>query len=215
MIVINLKAYNESTGTNAIKLAKICEDVALSTGVRIVICVSAFDLNEVRKSVNIDVYTQHIDNIEPGAHTGFVSATHARAKGADGTLLNHAEHRLDWNTLVETASKAKEEGLGTILCADTLDFAEKELELFPNEIALEIPELIGGNVSVSKANPKLIKDAVLKIGENKLLVGAGVKTAEDVKIALSLGAKGVLLASGFVLSTNPHKDLLSLAKAFI
>ncbi|MCK5410084.1 MAG: triose-phosphate isomerase, partial [Candidatus Heimdallarchaeota archaeon] len=45
------------------------------------------------------------------------------------------------------------------------------------------------------------------------LVGAGVSTSKDVSEALQLGAKGVLLASGFVKSKEPKSVLLEMANA--
>ncbi len=75
---------------------------------------------------------------------------------------------------------------------------------------MEPPDLIGGDVSVSKAEPRIIEESVRLVGENKLLVGAGVKNSEDVKIALSLGACGVLLASGVVKAEDPYSVLMDL-----
>jgi len=49
------------------------------------------------------------------------------------------------------------------------------------------------------------------IGENKVLVGAGVKDKDDVSIALALGASGVLLASGVTKASDPYSSLLDLA----
>jgi triosephosphate isomerase (TIM) len=43
------------------------------------------------------------------------------------------------------------------------------------------------------------------------LVGAGVKNGKDVQIALKLGAKGVLLASGVTKAKDPMAVLLDLA----
>ena len=45
----------------------------------------------------------------------------------------------------------------------------------------------------------------------KLLVGAGVKNGEDVRLAIELGAKGVLLASGVTKASDPKAVLLDLA----
>ena len=215
MIVLNFKTYQQSTGLNAVKLAKIAKEVAIETGVAIIVCPSVIDIKEVRESVDIPIYAQHIDNIEFGAYTGYLSSKMLRSKGADGTILNHAEHRLEWNVLKQTVFKVKKEGLKVILCAENVRVATKQLELFPDEIALEIPELIGGNISISNADPKIIKDDVRTIGEKKVLVGSGIKTANDIKIALDLGAKGVILASAFDIAKNPQQILLSLAKAFI
>jgi triosephosphate isomerase len=55
---------------------------------------------------------------------------------------------------------------------------------------------------VERINPKL-----------PVLCGAGISTGEDVKKALELGTKGVLLASGVVKAKDPYKVLLDMAKA--
>ena len=75
---------------------------------------------------------------------------------------------------------------------------------------MEPPELIGGDISVSRAGPEIIEDSVNLVGENRLLVGAGIKDAEDVRIALSLGASGVLLASGVIKADDPYSALMEL-----
>jgi len=79
-------------------------------------------------------------------------------------------------------------------------------------VAVEPPELIGGDISVSTAQPEVVSGAVQLIGSNKTLVGAGVKNAEDVKISIELGASGVLLASGVTKAVDPEsvlRDLVS------
>ena len=77
-------------------------------------------------------------------------------------------------------------------------------------IAVEPPELIGGDISVSKAGPEIIERAVDFVGKNQVLVGAGIRDLEDVTIALKLGACGVLVASGVVKVADPYAVLLGL-----
>ena len=213
LIVVNFKVYEQGTGDNALKLAKIHEKVAEETGVNIAIAVSPLDLARVVLSVKIPVFVQHMDPYAYGGHTGFVIADEVKNLGAYGTLLNHAEHPLENETLQKSIARAKEVGLFTIVCANTPERGREIMKYGPDLIAVEPPELIGGNVSVSKAEPEVIERAVALIGENRVLVGAGVKTAEDVKIALSLGASGVLLASGVVKAQDPYAALIDLASA--
>ena len=53
----------------------------------------------------------------------------------------------------------------------------------------------------------------LPLDENiAVLCGAGVKTGEDVRTALDLGAKGVLVASGVVKASKPEEALRDLIK---
>jgi triosephosphate isomerase len=55
-----------------------------------------------------------------------------------------------------------------------------------------------------------VTDTVQMVGRGKVLVGAGVKTAEDVRLSLEYGASGVLLASGVTKSFDPEKTLYDL-----
>ncbi len=71
---------------------------------------------------------------------------------------------------------------------------------------------IGGEKSVSTAKPEIIPKAVKACSGVNVLVGAGIKDANDLKVALVHGAKGVLLASHFVLSKDPEKFLMELVQ---
>jgi len=104
----------------------------------------------------------------------------------------------------------------TVVCAENVQSAVQVAEFRPDYVAVEPPELIGGNVSVTTANPAIIEktvEAVKKVnGSISVLCGAGVKTGEDVKAAIDLGTSGVLLASGVVKAKDPKAALLDLVK---
>ena len=83
-------------------------------------------------------------------------------------------------------------------------------------IAVEPPQLIGGDISVTTADPSIVSDSVeivKKIDSGiEVLCGAGVKNGADVAAALDLGASGVLLASGVTKANDPKavlNDLVS------
>ncbi|MCD6502806.1 MAG: triose-phosphate isomerase, partial [Euryarchaeota archaeon] len=86
--------------------------------------------------------------------------------------------------------------------------------LEPTFIAIEPPELIGGDVSVTSAKPEIITrvvEGVSRINKNvRILTGAGIKHKEDVKKAVDLGTDGVLLASGYIKAKDPKKFLTEL-----
>ncbi|MBN1275633.1 alpha-hydroxy-acid oxidizing protein, partial [Candidatus Woesearchaeota archaeon] len=87
----------------------------------------------------------------------------------------------------------------------------------PDFIAMEPPELIGGEVSVSEARPGLIGEtvaAVRAVADVPVLVGAGVKDGEDVRKACSLGAEGVLVASGVTKAGDKESVIAGLADGF-
>jgi len=88
--------------------------------------------------------------------------------------------------------------------------------LGPDAVAVEPPELIGGDVSVSTADPGIVEDAVAAADavdpDVDVFCGAGVSTGEDVAAAGELGASGILLASGVAKADKPRaalEDLVS------
>lgn len=209
-IIVNFKLYERATGKEALKLAKIHERVAKDTGASIGIAVNALDLCEIVKKVSIPVFAQHIDPVSFGSHTGRILPELVKSAGAYGTLLNHAEFQLSDDVLKRSIDIAKEVGLFTVVCANTPEKAQKILDYQPDLIAVEPPELIGGDISVSKAGPHIVEHAVNLVGQDRLLVGAGICDPEDVSIALGLGACGVLLASGITKADDPETVLRGL-----
>ncbi len=209
-IIVNFKIYEQGTGRAGLELAKIHEKVAKETGASIGIAVSALDLAKIAEAVSIPVFAQNFDPVGYGGFTGHISAYQLKEAGAYGTLLNHAECRMENETIMKCIESAREVDLFTIVCAETPGRAGEILKHNPDLIAFEPPELIGGDISVSKAGPHLIEEGVSVVGDKKLLVGAGVRDPEDVQIGLSLGACGVLLASGVVKAADPYTALLAL-----
>jgi triosephosphate isomerase len=215
VIIVNFKAYENASGQRALELAKIHEKVAKKTGVSFAIAVQPIDLRMVAAAVDIPVLAQHFDPVEFGPFTGHVLPHVLKEAGAVGSLLNHAERKLPLDVIEKSVELARSVGFFTVLCADTA-YAGKALSEFdPDLIAVEPPELIGGCVSVATANPQLISDVVNMVGSEKVLVGAGIKTKQDVHRSLDLGAMGVLLASGVTKSLNPEEVLMDLAQGVL
>lgn len=179
------------------------------------IAVQPLDLRLISEQVKIPILAQHFDPVEFGAYTGHLAPHALIEAGAQGSLLNHAERKLGLDVIEKSVGMARSLGFFTLLCADT-PYAGKALSEFdPDFIAIEPPELIGGDVSVTSANPQVVTDAVAMIGKGNVLVGAGIKTKEDVYRSLELGAAGVLLASGVTKSMDPERVLFELAQGVL
>jgi triosephosphate isomerase len=217
VIIINFKLYKETTGKNAVKLAKICESVSKQYGVSIIISPQFSDIYRVAKEVKIPIFSQHIDPIEPGKFTGHVSALSVKAAGATGTLINHSEKKLQIKEIFKCVKLAKKYRLTSVVCSDSLENARKIAKSRPDFIAFEDPELIGTLQSVSKVKPKNVKEFVRIISRSNKnvipLCGAGVADGKDVSTSLELGTKGVLLATAVAQSRNPRKVLVDMARA--
>lgn len=202
MILINFKIYKETFGEGAIKYAKICKEVAEETKVKITPVVPAINAYKIIKEVGIEVYLQEFTE-------GAVEA------GAAGSLLNHSDHRLKPG-MVKKLLKQWPKDFESVLCFSTLGQLEKWVKkLKPSYLAYEPKELIGNREkSVSSEYAKTIKKIVKLVSPTPVLVGAGIHCHENVKVALELGAKGVLVATDIVKASDPKAELLELARAF-
>lgn len=214
-IIVNAKAYPEVTGAKAaLALAKACAKVA--GDVPVALAPPLADLATVAQSrIKLSLYGQHCDAHEPGAATGWVTAEALQAAGAAGSLLNHAEHKVPHAQVQATVARLHASSLTSVVCADSLTEVRALAAFKPRMLAIEPPQLIGGDVSVTSAEPAIIRDAVAAVRaispKTKVLCGAGVKTGDDVAMAVRLGAHGVLLASGVVKAKDPLAALRDLA----
>ncbi|KON34026.1 MAG: triosephosphate isomerase [miscellaneous Crenarchaeota group-6 archaeon AD8-1] len=195
LIIVNFKTYLESTGKNGLNLARQARKASKETGIQIVICPQLADLSLISARVDIPIFSQHIDAITPGSHTGHVLATSIKDAGAIGTLINHSERQL----------KLSESGAVSALN--------------PDIVSIEPPELIGTGVAVSKAKPEIVTNTINIVHKinNKpiILCGAGISKPEDVAVAIKLGTKGILVASAIVKAKNPYDLLCKFAEAII
>lgn len=214
---MNFKTYLESTGQKALQLAKQAEKAAKETGACIVVAPQPVDLAKIAEAVEIPVFAQHIDPIKPGSSTGHILAESVKEAGAVGTLINHSERQLRLIDIDGTIALCREKGLVSCVCANNPAVSAAVAALHPDITSMEPPELIGSGISVSKAKPEVITDTVNlvhKVDPNMtILCGAGISTADDVAIALKLGTRGVLVASGIVKAKDPYSVLCAFGEA--
>src|SRR2546421_6989450 len=216
VIVLNFKTYPEILGKKGWELAKRFAAVADDTGASIVLAPPTSDLAHIAKLVHIPVVGQHVDAVEPGQTTGWTPPEALLEAGAAGTLINHSERKVAWEEMATSIPRCQKICLEVIACADDLAEAETLAKMSPEYIAIEPPELIGGDVSVTTAKPEVITKAVDRIRAANpnvnVLCGAGVKARKDVAKALELGTVGVLLSSGVVKAKDPERALRDLVK---
>ena len=210
-IFINFKTYPQGMGTEAVRLAKICQKLGEEKKIAIIPIVQTADIYQVRKEVEVSPWVQHIDWQEPGQHTGWINLEAVVEAGARGALLNHSEHRIPPGTVKQVIKRVEKKKLpfSIMICCRTLGQLERLVKLKPDFLAYEPPELIGSKVSVSQEKPKAVEKAVriCRKYEIPLIVGAGIHNREDVLLAKKMGAMGVLVSSAVVLAKNPEKKL--------
>ncbi len=214
-IVVNAKLYPEVTDPG--RLVALAQALGAVVGKELVAFAPPMvhlGLLGAQAVPGLMLAAPHVDALPAGVGTGHTSAESAKAAGARLTILNHAEHKLPHPVLAKCIAAAKAHGLMVVACADSLREARELAVLAPDAIAIEPPELIGGDVSVTSANPAIVRDAVVAVHDLKpglpVLCGAGVKSGVDVKAARKLGAHGVLVASGVVKAKDPAAALRDL-----
>lgn len=209
--VINYKAYSTSYGKKALEIAKIAEEISNQKNVNIILSVPNSELFRISKEVDIPVLSQSVSEFSDGSHTGYMTVNQMKSVGASGSLINHSENRIRLDTIEKIIDKLKENNLLSIVCANDENVGSAISTLKPDAVAVEPPELIGGDVSVSSAKPEVIENSVKKIidvnNNEIILVGAGIKSKDDVKKSMELGADGVLVASKVMKAKNPKKAI--------
>lgn len=217
-LIINLKNYLETSGDNTIRLVKDAEKVSERLDVEIIISPPQPSLALIVKQTNLKVISQHVDLKNIGSTTGYYVPEIIDKIGASGSLINHSEHPIEIKEIKQLIEKLKELNLLTFVCVKTTKELKEILELGPNYIAIEPPELIGTQKSISSEKPFLIRECKRMVSTkdqiSELICGAGINKNEDVKMALEYGAKGILVSSSITKASNWYEKIFELASAF-
>ncbi|MGZ5510243.1 MAG: triose-phosphate isomerase [Nitrososphaeraceae archaeon] len=218
LIIINCKNYLEVAGEKIIQLSEIAKDISNSNNVQIMIAPPQNSLFYLSQFVKLPLICQHIDYEKTGATTGFIIPELAKSYGASGSLINHSEHRIEYEVIQNLVERLRQLNMTSIVCASSSQEVGKFARLHPDMIAIEPPELIGTGKAVSKVNPSIITESVKEAGrysENiKVICGAGIVDKTDIKSAINLGSQGILLASGLIKSDAWKDKLIELCAGF-
>jgi len=214
IVILNFKTYSESSGENALNLAKDLESAAIESGINMAVAPQATDIFRISQETDIPILAQHIDPIISGGYTGSNLIDCMIESGISGTLLNHSEKRMKLSDIDEVVKSSRERNIFSVVCTNNIETSVAAATLNPEFVAVEPPELIGSGIPVSQAEPEIVEGTVLKVKKiskkTDVLCGAGISTGDDMKAALDLGASGVLLASGIILADNPKDALINL-----
>ncbi len=206
-------------GEGALRLGRLLEREGDRAGVPVALAAAAADVGLLARSLPIPILAQHADPREPGAQTGWIVPESLRAAGARGSLVGHSEHPLSDPLVPAVVDRLRAAGLSAVVCArEDRQARRRALSSRPDYLAVEPPALIGGDVSVSSAEPELIARSVRLVraasARTRVLCGAGIHDAADVRQALELGTEGVLLASAVTKAPRPAEVLRELLRGF-
>jgi triosephosphate isomerase (TIM) len=218
LLLLNLKSYPGHLGAGAVKMGRLLETLGHETGVAVALAPPVPDLARVAEAVRIPVLAQHVDGGEAGARTGSVPVEAIEASGARGSLVNHSERPMAVPEIEEVVRRLADRRLVAVVCAADVQQSRRLAETRPPYLAVEPPELIGGDRAVSTARPEVVAgtvDAVHSVAPRTLvLCGAGVHDRRDVAKARELGAVGILVSSAVTRAPDAERALRELLAGF-
>ena len=194
-------------GEEMLRLAKVIDKTAMKYDADIIVTPQYTDISLLANNTErIFVFAQHMDPLYPGRGLGSVLPEAVKAAGAVGVMLNHAEKPVSPEVLEQTIKRADEVGLGTIVCADTVEDVKNIAKMAPNIIVAEPTELIGtGTTSDSSYVTETIKTVEAINPDIMVLQGAGISNGEDVYNTIKLGAQATGTTSGIMKSDRPYE----------
>lgn len=214
MIFLSLKTYKESTGQAVINLLSSVKKVSQETGIPIIPIAQPTDIYRIKKELDIEVWAQHVDPIDPGKNTGWISPYSVKEAGATGVLINHSEHKLKEEVIIETIKKARQYNLKIILIGQTVEMIKKFDSFDVDFLSFEKEDLIASPVSMIDQQEEVIK-SIVKIVKHPLIIGAGINDGEDTRKSKAAGAAGILMATYFVTAPDPEQKLRELTQGFL
>lgn len=214
-LVVNPKSY--LYGEESLNLAKAADAAAKKTGVEIMFTCPFADIRYIKENTeNIIVTAQHMDSLRPGRGMGHVLPESLKEAGAEAVFLNHAENPLTVAELSACVKRARELGMATVVCADSVLEGTAVAKFAPDIILCEPTDLIGtGTV----AGDDYVLEAVEKINaidpDVLVMIASGVSTADDVYNVIRLGADGTGATSGILNAPDPGMRVMEMAKAMV
>lgn len=192
-------------GDQILDLARIADEAAAKYDVRVIFTTPYVNIEKVSSSVkNLKVFAPHMDDIPVGRGLACVLPESIKAAGAVGVMLNHCERTLASSVLVRTLKRAREVGLMSIVCADSMDETRAVAQMHPDLMITEPTELIGTGHAADMSYVATSVEAIKAIDPNiGILVGGGISSGTDVYNTIMAGADATGSSSGIVKASDP------------
>ena len=200
---IGPKAY--LYGEQMLALARAAEAASLKYDVRVIITPQYTDISMLAaETPNLLVFAQHMDPLPVGRGLGSVLPEAVKAAGASGVMLNHAEKPMAMADLRKAIKRAREVGLISIVCADSIEEAAAIAHFSPDIIVAEPSELIGTGKTSDREYVVATTGAIKAVNPDiQILQAAGIKNGDDVYRVIAAGAEATGSTSGIIKAADP------------
>lgn len=148
---------------------------------------------------DIFLFAQHMDRDSPGSSVGRVIAEALADAGADGVMLNHADHAMRADDVTAAVERAKANGLITLVCAAGEREATTISALRPDILLYEPRAMIGRDGGARRPWIPTINALVRSIAPGTLVMHAGgVATLQEAGDVIAAGAAGTGATSAII-----------------
>ncbi len=211
--VVNPKSY--LYGEDLRKLAGKVDELCEQYGFQCLFTAQLIDLAWVADCCpHLIPCAQNMECLTPGRGMGHILPEALAAAGVKATFLNHAENPLTIGELVKTIARAREVGILTCVCADSVEEARAIAELHPDIMTCELHSLIGTGQIADEDYIRTSTEAVKSISpDTMVLQAAGISTGQDVYDAIIYGGDATGGTSGIVAADDPFATLEEMFEA--
>lgn len=214
-LVINPKSY--LYGDDIVALAKHADKLSVQYDIDVLFTAQAVDLARiVAECPHLVVCAQALDGITPGRGMGHVLPEALASAGVKATFLNHAECPLTAHELFLAHARAKELGLLTVVCADSVEEGEFLAHLEPDVMVCELTSLIGTGKVADEDYMRESTAAVKRVSPNTMVLqAAGIHSGQNVYDAIKYGADASGGTSGIVAAEDPFAMVEEMLQALV
>lgn len=205
--VVNPKSY--LYGEDLRRLARKADDLCERYSFQCLFTAQLIDLAWVAGNCShLIPCAQNMESLTPGRGMGHILPEALAAAGVKATFLNHVENPLTIGELVKTIARAREVGILTCVCADSVEEARAIAELHPDIMTCELHSLIGTGQVAGEDYIRTSTEAVKAISpDTMVLQAAGISTGQDVYDAIIYGGDATGGTSGIVAADDPFAML--------
>lgn len=202
-------------GQDVVDLAQIADEAAKKYDIRAIFSAPFLSAEKIASSVkNIYVFVPYMDDVKLGRGVGKILPEHLVEIGIDGVCLNHSEKPMTLATVCSLIERARTLGLYTDVCASSVAEISAVATLRPNIIIAEPVELIGTEQSADLSYINTSIELIRKVDERiSVLIGAGIRSGEDVYKCIYAGADATGSASGIFLADDPESMINEMFQA--
>ena len=215
---VNFKIYPGTWGDDALAFARMLEKIEMETDAQFVLTPQLPNLETIASETSLAVTAPYMDATEPGRGMGKILPETVADAGADGVVINHAENRDSFTGLVWKIERCRDLGMDSVVCVDSLEMGRAIAEFNPDSMIFEMPDDISSDRAITQTHPDRVKEFLAMVDEKslqtKVLVGGGISTPEDVRLAFEQGAPAAGAASAVSLADDPETLLRKIADVF-